>query len=128
MRRLVAALAVALVLVSAAWVVFTWATWPKVARLARESPKSTAFLDAWIAREKRAGRGGKPDWRPVPWSRISVELKLAVLVSEDIDFFSHDGFATEEMKKAIEKAWAEMEVPRGASTITQQLAKNLWLS
>jgi monofunctional biosynthetic peptidoglycan transglycosylase len=51
-----------------------------------------------------------------------------VVVAEDIDFFSHHGFATKEMRAALEKAWDEKELPRGASTITQQLAKNLWLS
>jgi monofunctional biosynthetic peptidoglycan transglycosylase len=111
-----------------AFALFEWATWPDVAILARENPGSTAFLDAWRASEKRAGRNAKAEWRPVPWSRISDELKLAVVVAEDIDFFQHEGFATAEMKKAIAEAWEEKELPRGASTITQQLAKNLWLS
>jgi monofunctional biosynthetic peptidoglycan transglycosylase len=123
-RRL-ALFAVALPLVVAAW---QWATWPDVDRLEREDPQSTAFLDAWSAKERRAGRSGRADRRPVPWSRISDELKLAVVVAEDVDFFSHDGFAREEMRKAMEKALAERELPRGASTLTQQLAKNLWLS
>ena len=64
----------------------------------------------------------------MPYARISPELKLAVLVAEDIDFFSHHGFAVAEMKKAVQEAWEEGEMPRGASTLTQQLAKNLWLS
>ena len=51
-----------------------------------------------------------------------------MLVAEDIDFFSHHGFAVEELKKAVQEAWEEGEMPRGASTLTQQLAKNLWLS
>jgi monofunctional biosynthetic peptidoglycan transglycosylase len=53
---------------------------------------------------------------------------LAVLVAEDDTFFEHSGFATGQMKSAIAEAWRKREVPRGASTITQQLAKNLWLS
>ncbi len=112
----------------AGFALFEWATWPEVAQLAEDYPKSTAFMDAWRAREKRAGRPGKAEWKPVPWARISDELKLAVVVAEDIDFFTHDGFAAAEMKKAIAAAWEEKELPRGASTITQQLAKNLWLS
>jgi len=51
-----------------------------------------------------------------------------VIVAEDIDFFSHHGFATEEMKQALRDAWEDKELPRGASTLTQQLAKNLWLT
>jgi monofunctional biosynthetic peptidoglycan transglycosylase len=128
-RRRWPALLAALLLAGAGGLALVeWATWPDVARLARETPDSTAFLDAWRARERRAGRSGRAEWRPVGWRRISDELKLAVVVAEDIDFFSHRGFATAEMKKALAEAWEERELPRGASTITQQLAKNLWLS
>jgi monofunctional biosynthetic peptidoglycan transglycosylase len=51
-----------------------------------------------------------------------------VLVAEDIGFFTHHGFALAEMQNALEDALRDRELPRGASTITQQLAKNLWLS
>ncbi len=104
------------------------ATWPDVAALAREMPKSTAFMEHWQAAERKAGRSGRVDWRPVAWSRISTEVKLAVLCGEDVDFFSHHGFAVAEIKEAVADALREGEIPRGASTITQQLAKNLWLS
>ena len=109
-------------------VVLEVATWPDVARLATENPETTAFVERWRERERAAGR--KPDGklRFVPYARISSELKLAVVVAEDIDFFSHEGFATAEIRAALEKAWAEKELPRGASTLTQQLVKNLWLS
>ena len=103
-------------------------TWPDAAPLAGAFPKSTAFLDRWRDRERAAGRPGRADWRPVPWSRISTELKLAVLAGEDADFFAHNGFAIGEIKGAVADAWRAREMPRGASTITQQLAKNLWLS
>jgi monofunctional biosynthetic peptidoglycan transglycosylase len=49
-------------------------------------------------------------------------------VAEDINFFSHGGFDSGEIRKALTQALEERELPRGASTITQQLAKNLWLS
>ncbi len=104
------------------------ATWPDVARLARESPKATAFIERYRDRQKEAGKSDRVAWKPVPYGRISPELKLAVLVAEDIDFFSHHGFAVAELKKAVAEAWEEGEMPRGASTLTQQLAKNLWLS
>jgi monofunctional biosynthetic peptidoglycan transglycosylase len=51
-----------------------------------------------------------------------------VIVSEDIRFFSHGGFDDAEIKAALQDAWEDKEMPRGASTITQQVAKNLWLS
>lgn len=103
------------------------ATWPDVAALAKEKPESTAFIDdyrgrGWFGAKKEVA------WTWVPYSRISLNLKRAVVVSEDIGFFSHDGFATEEMKRALADAWEEKSLPRGASTISQQLAKNLYLS
>lgn len=122
--RILIAAAVAI----AGYVVFELVTWPDVAALAKSNPESTAFLDRWNARERAAGRAGDAKLRFVPYARISNELKHAVVVAEDIDFFSHEGFATKEMRAAIEKAWEEKELPRGASTLTQQLAKNLWLS
>jgi len=112
----------------AAFALWQWATWPDIGRLAKEEPGTTAFIERWRERERAAGRAGTLQWRPVPYGRIADDLKVAVLVAEDIDFFSHDGFATAEMKLALREAWEEKELPRGASTITQQLAKNLWLS
>ncbi len=103
-------------------------TWPRVAALATEDPETTAFIERY---RERAGKDGKPAavaWRQVPYGRISTELKHAVLVAEDIDFFSHDGFAWEEVKRAIDEAREDGRPVRGASTLSQQLAKNLWLS
>ncbi len=127
-RRLALAIAAALTLPLLVLFFFEWATWPDVARLARESPKSTAFIERYRARAGGAGKPARVSWQPVAYGRISPELKLAVLVAEDIDFFSHHGFAVAELKKAVAEAWEEGEMPRGASTLTQQLAKNLWLS
>lgn len=63
----------------------------------------------------------------MPDPRIAASLRKAVVVAEDISFFSHDGFDRHELGVAFEEAVAGGRV-RGASTITQQLAKNLWLS
>jgi len=109
----------------AAWEILTW---PDVARFARENPEPTAFLERWESRERAAGRPGRADRRWVPYDAISPHLKRAVLVSEDINFFSHEGFEVAEIKAALKEAIDERDLPRGASTITQQLAKNLWLS
>jgi monofunctional biosynthetic peptidoglycan transglycosylase len=110
------------------WGLWQWATWPDVARLERENPKTTAFLERWRESERAAGRPGQASLRFVPYGRISDQLKMAVVVGEDIDFFSHHGFATHEIETSLKEAWRERDLPRGASTITQQLAKNLWLS
>ena len=66
--------------------------------------------------------------RWVGYSRISPHLKRAVLVAEDAAFWEHDGVDYDELQKSIELDWARGQLVRGASTITQQLAKNLYLS
>ena len=110
-----------------AWLAFEAVTWPDVAALASENPETTAFIERY---RRRAARRDLPEpkQRWVRASRVSRHLGHAVLVAEDIEFLSHDGFSRREMRAALEKAWEERELPRGASTITQQLAKNLWLS
>jgi monofunctional biosynthetic peptidoglycan transglycosylase len=102
-------------------------TWPQVARLATENPQSTAFIDAYRRRAEATG-APPPQWRWVPYNAISDQLKQAVVVAEDIDFFSHDGFAPGEIRAALRATLEEGKPLRGASTLTQQLAKNLWLS
>lgn len=123
-RALVALAALALVTGAGyeAWV------WPDVASLTRHNPRTTAFVER--ARTLVGEEGGSPvvGIRWVGYERISPHLKRAVVVAEDINFFSHSGFAVNEMKSALEDAIKDLEIPRGASTLTQQLAKNLWLS
>lgn len=109
------------------WLVWEAVTWPDVAELKDHHPTTSAFIEdyqGWgIFGEKR-----EVQHKWVTYSRISSNLKRAVLVSEDLRFFSHDGFDDAEIKAALQDAWEDKELPRGASTITQQLAKNLWLS
>lgn len=64
----------------------------------------------------------------VPYSRISPNLKRAVLVAEDAGFWDHNGVDMNELRVSLRTAWERGDLPRGASTITQQLAKNLYLS
>ncbi|MEZ5331629.1 MAG: monofunctional biosynthetic peptidoglycan transglycosylase [Thermoanaerobaculia bacterium] len=120
MRRL----ALLALLALACFALYEAATWPDVARLATERPETSAFIDA--ARQRYGA--DRVAWRWVPYASISPNLKVAVVVAEDIDFFSHEGFATGEIRSALHDAWEERRLPRGASTITQQVAKNLWLS
>jgi monofunctional biosynthetic peptidoglycan transglycosylase len=123
-RALLALAALALVMGVGyeAWV------WPDVAGLARHNPRTTAFIERArsLARQEGGSRVLGIQW--VDYQRISPHLKRAVVVAEDINFFSHAGFAVNEMKNALEDAIQDLEMPRGASTLTQQLAKNLWLS
>ena len=82
-------------------------------------------------REREAARAGKPIrhyqiW--VPYSRISQNLKRAVLVAEDDAFWEHEGIDLEQLKISIQNDIGSGRAVRGGSTITQQLAKNLYLS
>jgi monofunctional biosynthetic peptidoglycan transglycosylase len=74
------------------------------------------------------GRHGKQFWIWVPLSRISRELQRAVIVAEDATFYHHHGFDWEGIRGAATRNWDRGELRRGGSTITQQLAKNLYLS
>lgn len=115
-------------LVLAGWTAWTVITLPDVAELARKRPSTTAFMQRYIDQQEQAGRSPGLQWQWVPYAEISVHLKRAVLVSEDINYFSHSGFDGHEIGEALREAWLEKGVPRGASTITQQLARNLYLS
>jgi monofunctional glycosyltransferase len=112
----------------AAWGAWEALMWPDVGSLARRPPATTAFIERWRAAQREAGRDDRVDRRWVPYAAIAPSLKVAVLVAEDVNFFSHDGFDRGEIRKALSQAIDDRELPRGASTITQQLAKNLWLS
>ena len=107
---------------------YVYLTLPDVRPLATQNPTRTAFMDLREREAARRGRSLRHVHRWVRYSRISQNLKRAVLVAEDINFFSHHGFEVDEARRAVTRAIEEGELPRGASTITQQLAKNLWLS
>ncbi len=110
-------------LLSVAWLALEWALLPDVGSVAVTSPRSTAFTRWTAAREQRSI---EVEW--VPYAEIATSLKLAVVVAEDINFFAHDGFDREQMRIALREAVDQRRMPRGASTISQQLVKNLWLS
>jgi monofunctional biosynthetic peptidoglycan transglycosylase len=123
-RRLVLLFAAA---VAAAAVVF-WATLPDVSPLATQWPKTTAFMERRKAKLARDGRRVALEWKPVPLSRISPELRRAVVVAEDARFWEHEGVDWEAMRGAFKKNFENGDLKVGGSTITQQLAKNLYLS
>jgi monofunctional biosynthetic peptidoglycan transglycosylase len=112
----------------AAWVAWEAATWPDVKTLATRPPATTAFIERHRERERAAGRTAQVAIRWTPYPSISPDVKRAVLVAEDINFFSHGGFDWGQIKVAVDDALHDGDAARGASTITQQLVKNLWLS
>jgi len=100
------------------------ATGPDVSALARQNPQSTAYIDQY----RRQSPGGPLEWTWVPSESVSPLLRRAVLVGEDHEFYQHGGFAWGELLTAATDSVSLGEGPRGASTITQQVARNLWLS
>jgi monofunctional glycosyltransferase len=111
-----------------AWLGYEAWTWPRVGALATRPPRSTAFIDHYRAAQKAAGRDDRVHWIWVPYAAMSPHVKRAVVVAEDVRFFAHGGLDLDEVEDALGRAVERKTVPRGASTITQQLAKNLWLS
>jgi monofunctional biosynthetic peptidoglycan transglycosylase len=126
-RVVIGGLALAGVVVAGS-ALYLWLTWPDVKRLAERRPETTAFIEAWRAGRRDAGESDRVAWSWVAWPAISVHLKRAAVSAEDMEFFFHNGFSGAEMKAAIKAAIKEGKDLRGASTITQQLAKNLWLT
>lgn len=116
-----------LTFIALGWIAWQWFTWPDVKDLVDNNPETTAFIELYRDGGSRS-ENRTVDWRWVPYGEISSHLKRAVIVAEDARFFTHHGFATEEIRAAIAEAVERGETPRGASTLTQQLAKNLWLS
>ncbi len=107
---------------------YEWIMWPDIGRLEKEPPKTTAFMEQRKRELRREGRGDAIDYRWVSYSRISPNLRRAVLVAEDNDFYEHSGVDVQAMQEAIKRDWEKKRLSHGGSTITQQLAKNLYLS
>lgn len=92
------------------------------------NPELTAFMENRLEklREKNPKAAIRYQW--VPYQRISVQLKRAIVAAEDAKFLDHGGFDWEAIQKAYEKNLLKGKVVAGGSTISQQLAKNLFLS
>jgi monofunctional biosynthetic peptidoglycan transglycosylase len=101
---------------------------PNVTKLKKENPKKTALMEyrEMAPKEKRKTYRIYQSW--VPFSKMSPYLIKAVLISEDDKFWKHEGFDYEAIQKAIEKDLKAKKFKFGGSTITQQLARNLYLS
>jgi monofunctional biosynthetic peptidoglycan transglycosylase len=110
-------------------VLFLWLIlMPDVSALRTTNPAATALMEARQAQAEAQGRSVGRQWKWVPLSRISPYLRQAVVAAEDASFFTHEGFDWEGIKDAALYNLEAGEFKRGGSTITQQLAKNLYLS
>src|SRR5881628_407994 len=117
-----------LLLAAAAVTGYEWITFPDVSGLAKEMPKTTAFMEQRRAELRAAGKSDTLMYSPVPYRSISPYLRRAALVAEDNNFYEHGEIDVKAMKEAIQKDWQRKKITNGGSTITQQLAKNLYLS
>jgi monofunctional glycosyltransferase len=118
----------AILLLLAAWLAYELVTFPDVSRLKNDAPETTAFMERRRAELRRAGKDADLRYRWVSYGRISPHLRRAVLVAEDSQFYEHDGVDVEAMREAVRRDWERRRITHGGSTITQQLAKNLYLS
>jgi len=101
---------------------------PDVIYLKNNNPKITAIMQ--LRKEQAEAQGKKYDIKQnwVSFQTIPDLLKKAVRISEDASFYEHNGIDYKELKASIEKNFEKGTLARGGSTITQQLAKNLFLS
>jgi monofunctional biosynthetic peptidoglycan transglycosylase len=116
------AAAVALVLFYQLWV-FAHVLW-----WIDHNPTSTAFMAAGLARQQDKDPDAELRHKWVPYDRISIHLKRALVAAEDAKFLSHEGFDVEGIEAAVKKNLKKGKLVAGGSTISQQLAKNLFLS
>jgi len=113
-----------IVLTSAGYVLWL----PDVSGIRRKNPVETSFMRI---KELQARAHGKKLGRAIVWTGwdgISENLKHAVLVAEDDGFYRHGAVDWESTEKALETDWEKKRLARGGSTITQQVARNLYLS
>jgi monofunctional biosynthetic peptidoglycan transglycosylase len=108
--------------------IYVWGVSPDVRPLRKENPKTTAFMQIRADEARAAGKPYHPVQIWVSLDRISPHLRQAVLVGEDAGFYGHSGVDWGEIKAAVLDTIQKGEPLRGASTLTQQLAKNLYLS
>ena len=116
------ALPLALVLLLQAWYFVHICWW------INHNPASTAFMRSQLEKLQEKNPKATLQHKWVPYNRISVHLKRAIIAAEDANFAEHDGVDWEALQRAYEKNAKKGKVVSGGSTITQQLAKNLFLS
>jgi len=101
---------------------------PDVRPLKKAPPKTTAYIE--LRKEQALAKGKKLplQWTWVPWDDISDNLKHAVLIAEDDTFYRHNGVDWDAVKMALDRDISEKRFAFGGSTLTQQVARNLYLS
>jgi monofunctional biosynthetic peptidoglycan transglycosylase len=125
LRRALTLVLAALVLAALAWL--AWIA-VHIGWYRYQPPRETAFMAQRMDEARAKSPGAHLQYRWVPYARISGELKRALIAAEDARFVDHHGFDWDGMERALEKNQKRGRIVGGGSTITQQLAKNLFLS
>jgi monofunctional biosynthetic peptidoglycan transglycosylase len=128
MLRAIARWALGAAAIGFAWLAYSYLTLPDVRPLRTANPGTTAFIELRAAEARAKGRAPRRVQQWVSYSRLSPDLKRAVLVAEDDAFWQHEGVDFDQLQESLELDWMRGRWLRGGSTITQQLAKNLYLS
>ncbi len=92
------------------------------------NPGSTRFMDLRLSELREKNPDAQLQWQWVDYDQISPHLKRAIIAAEDAKFVDHEGFDWDGIQKAMEKNQKKGRIVAGGSTISQQLAKNLFLS
>ena len=101
---------------------------PDVTTLRQRSPRVTALMELRDAEYRARGERSSRRQIWISYNAVSEHLKKAILISEDAAFFSHKGIDVEELRESMKRVWQTLSFSRGGSTITMQLARNLYLS
>ena len=126
--RTIGRVLVALPAAGFALLAYAYLTLPDVRPLKASNPTTTAFMELRDGEARARGKTPRRLQRWASYGHISSDLKRAVLLAEDDAFWQHEGVDFEQLQESIETDWARGGFSRGGSTITQQLAKNLYLS
>lgn len=104
--------------------------WPDWSDYGRGSVKKTKFIHAYENRLKIDDSSKLPplQWKPVPMHWIPITMRNAIIVAEDSRFYHHTGFDLDALKEAMEYNVEHLDFKYGASTISQQTIKNMFLT
>jgi monofunctional biosynthetic peptidoglycan transglycosylase len=122
-----AAAAGLLILVLGFFGLILYLTSPDVTFLATSNPTTTAFIELRRLQAKQEGSDFHLQWTWIPLSKISPFLIYSVIQSEDATFWQHKGIEWSQIKHSLNIIWHTHRIVTGGSTITQQVAKNLYL-
>ncbi|HWR68884.1 MAG TPA: monofunctional biosynthetic peptidoglycan transglycosylase, partial [Desulfomonilia bacterium] len=125
-RTLLSALLAVILFATASILIYF--VYPDVSALRKDHPEKSAFMEYRERQWSREGRNKKISHQWVPLKKISPFLIKAVIIAEDDKFWGHEGFDFDAMEQAFQKDLREKKFKAGGSTISQQLAKNLYLS